>query len=181
MDLKKAVTTRRSVKYFASKKVDWRKIIQAIDYARFAPAADNRFAHKFIIVESRDIIEKIAAAAQQQFISEASHVVVVVTDPSYLVKTYGERGERFAAQQAGASIENFLLALNERGLAAGWGGFFSDDLVKEALGVPDNQTIEAIFPIGKESKSRKSKNNPEVELDGLVYFDKWKNSQMGKE
>ena len=145
MDLKKAVVTRKSVRYFAPKKADWRKVIQAIDYARFAPSADNQFINKFILVQEREKIEKIADAAQQGFIEEASFVVVIISDPRHLVKLYGERGERFTAQQTGAAIENFLLGLNERGLASGWIGHFSESIVKDILQIPEELTIEAIF------------------------------------
>ena len=181
MDLKKAVMTRKSVKYFTSQKADWRKIIQAIDYARFAPAADNQFINKFILIQDRDKIEKIASAAQQGFIEEASFVVVVVSDPRHLVKLYNERGERFTAQQSGAAIENFLLALNERGLASGWIGHFSESIVKDLLQIPEELTVEAIFPIGKESKARKALGSNPIELEDILFFDEWKNRKMVKQ
>jgi nitroreductase len=181
MDLKKAVMTRKSVKYFTSQKADWRKIIQAIDYARFAPAADNHFSNKFILIQNRETIKKIAAAAQQMFIEEASHVVVVVSDSKYLVGLYKEKGERFNAQQTGAAIENFLLGLNERGLSSGWVGHFSDAIIKRVLGIPENLTVEAIFPIGKGSRARRSREATPEELENIIYFDKWKNKEMEKQ
>jgi nitroreductase len=178
MDLKKAVKTRKSVRYFAPKAADWRKIVQAIDYARFAPAADSQFVNKFILISDSEAIKGIAAAAQQNFIEEASHVVVVTSDSSSLVKRYGDCGERWAAQQTGAAIENFLLGLNERGLASGWVGHFSDELVKDALEIPKEITIEAIFPIGRESRARKALEGHHPELDNIIYFDKWDNTEM---
>ena len=39
MQLKDEIQKRKSVREFSSKKPDWRKIIHAIDYARFAPMA----------------------------------------------------------------------------------------------------------------------------------------------
>lgn len=181
MDLKKAVMTRKSVRYFAPGAADWKKIIQAIDYARFAPAADNQFVNKFILVSDEKLIKIIADAAQQSFIEEASHVVVVVSDPSRLVKTFGHRGERWAAQQTGAAIENFLLALNEKGLASGWVGHFADGIIKEALQIPEELTVEAIFPVGKESKARKALGGHNPELEDIIYFDKWDQDEMIKQ
>ncbi len=178
MDLKKAVMTRKSILYFAPKAADWRKIIRAIDYARFAPAADSQFVNKFILVSDRKKISKIAEAAQQGFIEEASHVVVVTSDPGKLVKAYGDRGERWAAQQTGAAIENFLLGLNEKGLASGWVGYFSEELVKEILNIPKNLTVEAIFPVGRESRARKALGGHVPELEEVIYFDKWRQKEM---
>ncbi|MAG40148.1 hypothetical protein CMI41_04235 [Candidatus Pacearchaeota archaeon] len=181
MDLSKAIKTRKSVRYFSPKKADWRKILQAIDYARFAPAADNIFVNKFILVSDKKLIERIAGAAQQSFIEEASYVVVVTSNPSELVRRYKERGERWVAQQTGAAIENFLLALNERGLASGWIGHFSDNIVKDALGIPDEITVEAVFPVGKESRAKKSRISPPQDLENTVYFDAWGEYEMTAE
>jgi len=49
---------------------------------------------------------------QQDFVKQAHFVVAVVSDNSGLVRSYKERGERYAKQQAGAAIENFLRIVN---------------------------------------------------------------------
>ena len=96
---------------------DWRKVIRAIDAARFIPAAGNKYNLKFVMVSDPDLISQIGEACQQHFISEASYIVVCVSDEEQLEKIYGDRGRRYTAQQAGAALENFLLALTEEGLA----------------------------------------------------------------
>jgi nitroreductase len=178
MDLKKAVTTRKGARYFSRKKADWRKVIRAIDYARFAPAIDNKFVNKFILVSDRKKIEMLADAAQQSFIDEASYVVVVVSDPSYVVTTYPERGERFVAQQSGSAIQNFLLGLNEQKLVTTWIGYFSEDLVKNILSIPGSLTVEAIFPVGLASKVKHQKVQKPLDLENTIFYDKWKNKEM---
>ena len=180
MQLANAIKTRKSVRRFLDKKPDWRKIIRAIDMARFAPAAGNQFASKFILIKDKNKINELAEAAQQGFIRQAHFVVAVVSDDSKLKRSYDKRGEKYTRQQAGAAIENFLLALNDLGLATCWVGAFVDSQVKRTLEIPDEMTVEAIFPIGKETKAilvpHRQKTKPD--LENILYFDKWKNKYM---
>ena len=172
MKLKDAIEGRKSVKRFDLKKPDWRKILKAIDAARFAPSAGNHFVTKFILVSKEKTISTLAAASQQEFVGAAQYVVVVVSDDSSLVRSYDERGVRYAAQQTGAAIQNFLLALTEQGLVTTWVGHFYEEQIRTALSIPEGLHIEAIFPIGKETKI-KTKLKRKLSLDSILYFDKW--------
>ena len=93
---------------------------------------------------------------------------------------FEERGKNYIKQQAGAAIENFLLKIEEKGLATCWVGHFVEYLVKEAIGIPDNIEVEAIFPIGYESPLPKRRQKQKIELDRCLYFDKYGKKQMKK-
>ncbi len=178
MDINKTIQTRKSVKYFGQKKPDWRNIIQAIDAARYAPMAGNLFNLKFILVDNEKKIEELSEAAQQNFINQAKYVVVICSDPSRTSNAYPEKGEKYTKQQAGAAIENFLLKLNERNLATCWVGHFVEDQIKHALEIPEKIDVEAIFPIGYESKKHKTKPKRKTNLDSVLYFNKYKQKRM---
>lgn len=177
MQLKDAIQTRKSVKHFSNKKPDWRKIIQAIDYARFAPSAGNKFITKFVLVSDEAKIKMLAEATQQEFVGEVKYAVVVVSDEGKLVQSYDERGKRYAPQQTGAAIQNFLLGLTEQKLATTWVGHFYAEQIHRGLGIPEKMKIEAIFPIGKARKIN-VKPKLKMKLDRILYYEKWKNSKM---
>ncbi|MGC9309395.1 MAG: nitroreductase family protein [Candidatus Nanoarchaeia archaeon] len=178
MDLDKAIKTRISVRDFLNKKPDWRKILRAIDAARFAPMAGNLFNLKFIVVKDEKQINKLKEACQQDFVA-APYIVVVVSNPEKATRNYDERGEKYTKQQAGAAIENFLLALNQEGLSTCWTGHFVDEQVKKILELPDKMDVEGIFPIGIASKDRtKRQVKTKIELDDILYFDKWDNKYL---
>ena len=160
------------------KKPNWRKIIRAIDAARFAPSAGGQFALKFILVSDEKKIAELAAAAQQDYVGTAKFVVVAVSDDSKLVRSYGDRGVRYSSLQAGAALQNFWLALTELGLCTTLVGYFYEDQVKSVLDIPDELKVEAIFPIGKETKIKGSERVAKPHLDNILYFDKWKNKKM---
>ena len=182
MELSKAIKQRKSVRHFSDKKPNWRDIIECIDAARFAPMAGNLFSLRFILVDDKEKIKKISEAAQQPFISEAQYIVVACTSPSITKNAYEKLAEKFLGQQAGAAIENFLLKIEEKGLETCWVGYFVESVVKEILSIPEGINVEALFPIGYESKKKGSsiRKKQKIELDRFLYFNKWKNKKMKK-
>ena len=177
MELQKAIKSRRSVKKFSGKKPDWRDIIECIDSSRYAPIASNDFLAKFIIIDNKDKIEKISDAAQQSFIAQANYVVVIYSDNKRIKNSFGDRGEKYSRQQVGAAIENFLLSLEEKGLATCWIGHFVDNQIRNILKIPDNMEVEAIFPIGYEV-AKKGKQKNKVDINRILNFNEYRKRKM---
>jgi len=176
MDLDKAIKERHSVRRYTSKTPDWRKIITALDMARLAPLAGNIPTMKFLLVTEDDKIQQIADACQQDFVGTAKYILVVCSVHQQATRSYDERGKKYASQQAGAAIENFLLKITDLGLATCWVGAFSDEQVKRILQIPDDVEVEALFPIGQEMGKSKQRIKPT--LDDVLFFNTWRNKYM---
>lgn len=176
MRIEDCIKKRASIRRFKSKKPDWKKIIEAINYARLAPLAGNIPTVKFILVSDADKITELAQAAAQDFVSSVHYVVAICSDKKQILRSYGERAEKYCKQQAGAAIENFWLKITELGLATCWVGAFSDEEVKRVLQLPEDIDIEAIFPVGYAFEKMKQKFKPD--LDNILFFDFWKNKYM---
>ena len=142
----------------------------------FRSAGDN-YTLKFILVSDQEKIQKLAQAAQQNFISQTRYVVVVCSTLSRTVNAYGKRGEMYIRQQAGSAIQNFLLKITEKGLATCWIGAFVDNLVKEILKIPEEINVEAMFPVGYEYEKPKT-IKAKINIDNILYFDEYKNKKM---
>ena len=177
IDLNQALQLRKSVRRYTNKKPDWRVILECIDCARFAPMAGNIFTLKFLIVDDKEKIIKLAQAAQQEFFSQVGYVVVVCSDIKNITNAYGKRAEKYSKQQAGAAIQNFLLKIQEKGLASCWVGHFSEDIVKQILRIPDEIVVEAILPVGFEHP-RKSRRTRKLPLENILFFNEYDNSRM---
>ncbi len=176
MDLTKAIQSRHSVKKFKEKKPDWRKIIECIDSARYAPMAGNNFTLKFILVSDNAKIQKIAEASQQPFVSQAKYVVVICSNLSRTTNAYEKKGKVYCRQQAGAGIQNFLLKIQEKGLSTCWVGDFVEEQIKRTLKIPAGVNVEAIFPIGYEFEKQKRKTK--IDLDRILYFGEYGNKKI---
>lgn len=171
MDLDKAIKSRRSVREFKIKKVPWDKVLEAIDAAIQAPAAANSLPLKFIIVESKEKIDKMAELSGQDWVSDSKIVIAVCSNDSPLESLYNERGKIYARQQAGAAIENFLLKITDLGLSSCWIGSYHEDLMKQLLKVPGHINIEAILPIGY--AKGKSKEIKKPSLENSINWEEW--------
>ena len=176
MQLDEAIKGRKSVKKFSSRKPDWREIIECIDSARYSPLAGGIPTAKFILISDKEKINSIAEASQQDFISEAHYVVVVVSTPNLTIKSFGNKGEIYSRQQAGAAIQNFLLSIEEKKLSACWVGHFNEKQIKRELKIPDNMNLEAVIPIGYEFKKEKPGKKPN--FDSMLFFDKYGEKKM---
>jgi len=177
MQLDKAIQQRFSCKKFSLKKPNWRTIIECIDAARYAPMAGKSYSLQFILVDDEKIIDKLAVAAQQDFIKQAKFVVAVITNPSRTKNAFEERSDRYLKQQAGAAIQNFLLKIEENGLSACWVGHFVDKQVNKILGVKGDKEVEAFFPISYALKKSKTRRAP-IALDRILHFNSSGNSHM---
>jgi len=177
MDLDKAIKSRTSVRKFKSKVPDWRKIIECIDAARYAPMAGNNYSPRFIVVDKKEKIQKIAGACQQDFIATANYVVVVCSDRKRTTNAYGKEGENYLRQQAGAAIQNFLLKIEESGLSTCWVGFFVEDQIKRILEIPAEVQVEAVFPIGHECEKKRTRRE-NINIDRILYFNTYGQTQM---
>ena len=180
MDLDKVIKNRRSVRKFKERKPDWRRIIECIDSARFAPMAGNNYTLKFIIVDDEEKIKQITEFCQQDFIAQAKYIVVACSNPSRTTNEYGEAGKIYCRQQAGAAIENFLLKIAESGLSTCWIGYFVEEQIKKILNIPKEVDVEALFPIGYESEKPKTRKM-KIDLDRILYFNSYGNVKMKKQ
>ena len=84
----RTVKTRRSVRDFEKRDIPKAIVEKLIDAILWAPSSGNLQARRFFFVSDQKIRKKLVVAAHgQQFIAEASLVVVGCTDGS-IVNTY---------------------------------------------------------------------------------------------
>lgn len=179
MDLDKAIKNRRSARKFKKRIPNWRRIIECIDSARFAPMAGNNYTLKFVVVDDEEKIKKISEYCQQDFIAETKYVVVACSNPSRTTNLYGDAGKIYCRQQAGAAIENFLLKIVDSGLSTCWIGYFNEEKIKKLLDIPSGVDVEALFPIGYEAEKPKTRKM-KIDLNRILYFNSYGNPKMKK-
>jgi len=126
MNTLKCINTRRSIRNFSDKPVDKDDLYLLVEAGMCAPNAGNLQDFKFIVTTKQEIINKTAEICMEQgWISTATGLIVICSQPGKQKEWYGPRGEHvFATQNASAAAQNILLAAHEIGLGACWiGGF----------------------------------------------------------
>ncbi len=177
MELGRAIKSRKSVRKFSPKKPDWREILECIDSMRYSPIAGGNCVLKIILVDNSELIGKIADACEQDFIAQAKYLVVVCSNPSRLINSYKDKGEIYSRQQVGASIQNFLLKIEELGLSTCWVGYFVEEEIKKILKIPNNVFVEAVFPVGFDAEKKRTRK-AKIDLNNILYFNSYGEGKM---
>ena len=174
MDALECMATRRSIRKFLDIPVEFEKVGNILDAARFAPSAGNLQDWKFILVTDDKMRQDIAkACVEQHWIGTAPVIIIVCTDPEKTKRFYGRSGEKFSIQNGAAVVQNMLLAAHAQGLGSCWIGAFEDEAIKRMFSIPDNIIVQAIVPLGYPDE--KVPMPLRFTLENTTYIESWGN------
>ena len=115
-----------------------------------APSGCNKQTTDLIVVDDKEILDKIKGLIDPPVAQTAPAMIVVL---AHRINAY--RDKCFATQDYSAAIENMLLAIVELGYQSCWyEGHITDDdricdKIAEVLGVPEGYDVVCILPVGK--------------------------------
>ncbi len=111
---------------------------------RYVPAV-----HGLQQVASGDLRQEVAnAALHQNFIAEASLVLVVAGVEEITSVKYGERASRYVLMEAGACIQNLYLQAEALGMGTVVVGAFLDRRLQTILNLDRQEVPLAVLPVG---------------------------------
>lgn len=172
MDTLTAIATRRTIRKYLEKPVEFEKLGHVLDAGRFAPSAGNVQDVKFILVTDEQKQQKLAEACVEQYwIGQAPILIIVCSNPEKSERLYGELGKKYSMQNGSAAVQNLLLAAHDQGLGSAWIGAFQDDKIKEILGIPENVIVHALIPIGYSAETPPMPNR--FTMEQQTYIESW--------
>ena len=147
MELFEGLLSRRSIRKYTGERIDEEKIKAIVRAGMYAPSANNARPWHFIIVDDREIMEKIMKVhPYSSMLSEASHAIVVCGDEKL------QNGPGYYILDCCAATQNILLAAHAIGLGAVWLGVEPKTdrkkAIKEILGLPEYIHPVSIISIG---------------------------------
>ena len=150
MDVFDAMREVHSVRSFKTDQVPEPTLTRIMEAACWAPSAGNLQPWYFYVVTNEELKQKIAGTCfDQQQVSEAPTVVVVLADPSRSNERYGERGAQlYCLQDTAAATNNILLAAAGLGLDTCWVGAFDEVAVQRLIEAPPRLRAVAIVCLG---------------------------------
>ena len=163
MKLFEAIEKRASVRQYVPVEIPQADIDKILEAARRAPSGKNVQPVQYVVVRSKETLEKLSRA--QGCIAQASAAIAVVADPQQSV---------YWLEDASAATTQMLLAIEALGYASVWiEGTLKphEDYAKELLGVPAGLRLVMILPIGKASAPVGQK--PKKSLSEIVHWDRW--------
>ncbi len=168
------VKARQSVRAYSDRPVENEKIQRCLEAARLAPSACNSQSWKFIVVNSTELKNALADAAEDRILSmnhftkqAPVHIVVIRERPNITSKLGGiVRSKTYTLIDLGIAAEHFCLQAVSEGLGTCILGWFNENKVKKLLNIPGNKRAELIitlgYPASDEIREKKRKNLEEI-------------------
>jgi nitroreductase len=145
MDVRLAVSSRREVRQYAPDPLPDEVVTRIIDAGRLAGSGSNRQPWQFLIPESRERIERLAAAvfAPANLLGAALVVAIVV------------RGKGPISFDAGRAAQNMLLQAWSDGVGSSPNGIADPEAARAALEITDEEEkIAIVLSFGWPAKPR---------------------------
>ncbi len=169
MDIYEIIRIRRSVRAFLDKEIPEGTLTRLLEAARIAPSANNCQEWRFVVVRNQSSKEEISRIAGQDFIADASVVLVCCGIDNGKMMMCGQQAYPI---DVAIAIDHITLCAVAEGLGTCWIGHFDENKVKKLLGIPNEIRIVELLPIGYPSDtSEKEKNR--LSLDEIVKYEKW--------
>jgi nitroreductase len=175
------VRHRKSVRNFLDTPVEKDKIMMCLEAARLAPSASNSQPWKFIVVDDRDVKNRLCDSAFggiyaiNSFCKTAPVIVAVVSEKSKFLARIGGvfRGTRYYLIDVGIACEHFVLQAEDLGLGTCWIGWFNEKAVKSILGVPQNKKIDILIALGYYERGRLGPEHGREPMDRIASFNSY--------
>lgn len=170
MEFKEVLIKRQSIREFTNQPVPDEKLNIVLEAARIAQSGGNRQQWKFVVVKDAPKRQKLMQAANNQpHVGQAPVIIAAVAlDPvrvmSCEVPSY--------AMDLGIAVENMALAAVDQGLGTCWIGAFSQDQVRQILGIPDKYKVAALLPLGY--PTRVTDPRPRKSMTEIVCYESFK-------
>jgi len=177
-----SIKDRRSIRAFdKDKEITDDEINVILDAAKWYPSARNIQPIEFIVIRDKDIREKLAEVSNQIQPKIAPVCIVVIADMNreWLIgeisphdTTTSDKGINiFMYMDAGAAIQNLMLAAHSLGIGSLWISAFDAGELRKIVKVPKHYKTLAIICLGQ--YSHKPRAPPKRNLDEMVHFDKF--------
>jgi len=157
MDTLEFILSRRTIRQFKPERVADKLLQGLADAARLAPSASNRQPLEFLVVNDESVCQKvfphlrwaayIAPAGNPKPGNEPTAYVIVLVNPKIREKGY--------EWDAGAAIENMIIAAWSRGVGSCWLLSIDREPIRKVLGIPDRYRIDSVLALGYPAEAPK--------------------------
>ncbi|MDR0397150.1 MAG: nitroreductase family protein [Oscillospiraceae bacterium] len=145
---------RQSCRSFSDQPVAHETLLRVVEAARLAPSACNSQPWRFILVETPELVERIAPCGQVMgingFLKEAKSILLILETPAKLAPVIASLidGQHFAKGDVGGAALAACFAAAEQGLGSCIIGLFDRPKIREILELPPETKIDYFIALG---------------------------------
>lgn len=151
---------RTSIRHYLDKPIEKEKVTLLLKAAMQAPSANNQQPWSFIVVDDRELLDKLSTISRGAWmLKDVKQAIVVVMTPT-------DKSPSMRVQDCAAATQNILLEATSLDLGACWIGVYSKEDRMENVGnilrIEGAQPF-AIIALGypKEQKAQTSRFDPD--------------------
>lgn len=145
-----------------------------LQVARWTGSARNLQPWDFVVIEDRDMLQRLASVED----SHAPHLAGAGAGV-VLVMSGDQENPHFDTYDEGRLSERVMLAAAAHGYgsAIGWFNGSSSDEVKRLLGIPPHRLVRSVISIGTVDQDTRAKRarpeQPRKPLESIVHRERW--------
>jgi len=181
-DFLNLVTNRQSDRAYLDKQVEEDKLLRCIEAARLAPSACNSQPWTFLVVNDKELKNKIADTTSNRllplnhFTKQAPVHIVVVKEFANLTSSIGRviKDKDYTLIDIGIAAEHFCLQAASEGLGSCMIGWFNEKKVKLLLNIPMNKRPLLIITLGYSADKLRGKKRKSI--GKITRFNKYSDS-----
>jgi nitroreductase len=169
MDVMEAIKKRSSIRAYKDKPVPEEILLNVLEAARLAPSGCNSQAWKFIVVRDDKLKQALGRATGGQPHVHTAPIIIaaVATEPESIMPC----GILAYPVDLAIAIDHMTLLAVDLGLGTCWIGAFSQDEVKNILGVPERLKIVSLITLGYPNETGRPKMRKT--LEEIICYDKY--------
>lgn len=149
------LSKRRSIRKYKNKMVEDFKLEQILKGALLAPSSMNKKPVEFIVINDKNILEKLEGCKDKG-------TVALKTAPVAIVVLADFEKSNVCIEDASIASTNIMLEAEDLGLGSCWiqirnrksGNISSEDAVREVLDIPSNMAVLNIITLGYKDEEK---------------------------
>lgn len=170
MDTLEAIYTRRSVRNYRAKDVAPETVKALLKAAMHAPSAADEQPWSFVVIDDRDLLDRIPALHPYAGMAAQAQVIVLVCG-----EPVREQHAGMWVQDCAAATQNLLLAAHAMGLGSVWVGVYPREErmrpLRQLLKIPDHIMPFALLPLGYPAETPAPREDPVNE--DRIHTNRW--------
>ncbi len=150
MTVYELIKKRRSIRRFRQKRISFSSLRQLVDSARVAPSSANLQPLEYVIVDRKDMIEKVFPMLYwAAYISPYGIPPEGERPTAYIVVLVNKRIRLENYEwDIGAAVENIILAALEKDIGSCWIQSIERQNLSKVLGIPDFYYLDTVVALG---------------------------------
>lgn len=164
---------RRSIRRYTSEPISPDEVKSLLECALLSPTSKNCRAWHFVVVEDREMLARLGECTP--------HARPIANAPLAIVVGCDSTVSDVWTENCSIAASYIQLQASALGLGSCWiqvrnridaGGTFSEDVIREALNIPEEIGIDCVISIGHPDEQRKPLDTEKL-LWEKVHIDKW--------